>query len=80
MQHGFHVGPARGGERIERMPFLIGANGTGNTTQLEAIAARCAIRPGGGQNYADDEDDRETAAISDVVDMTFPLPPSEATR
>jgi predicted ATPase len=83
----FRVDPARGGERIERLPFLshgpvevqldrpltflIGENGSGKTTLLEAIAARCAIRPGGGRSYAETEDDREPTAISAAVDVTF---------
>ena len=84
---GFRVDPSRGGERIERLPFLrhgpvsvqfrapltfvIGENGSGKTTLLEAIAARCAIRPGGGRSYAETEDEREATAISDAVDVTF---------
>ena len=84
---GFRVDPARGGERIERLPFLshgpveiqlrspltllIGENGSGKTTLLEAIAARCAIRPGGGRSYAETEDERAPTAISEAVDVTF---------
>ncbi len=57
------IDPAWGGERVERLPFLsggpveiellIGENGSGKTTLLEAIAASCAIRPGGGRSYAE---------------------------
>ena len=81
------IDPARGSDRIERLPFLshgpveielrspltllIGENGSGKTTLLEAIAARCGIRPGGGRSYAETEDDRETTAISAAVDVTF---------
>ncbi len=84
---GFRIDPARGGERIERLPFLshgpveielrspltllIGENGSGKTTLLEAIAARCAIPPGGGRSYAETEDDREPTAISAAVDVFF---------
>jgi predicted ATPase len=84
---GFRIDPARGGERIGRLPFLshgpvdiqlrapltflIGENGSGKTTLLEAIAARCAIRPGGGHSYAETEDDREATAISAAVEVTF---------
>jgi predicted ATPase len=84
---GFRVDPALGGERIERLPFLshgpveiqlrspvtflIGENGSGKTTLLEAIASRCAIRPGGGSSYAETDDDREATAISDAVGVTF---------
>jgi predicted ATPase len=87
---GFRVDPARGGDRIGRLPFLshgpvhvqlqspltflIGENGSGKTTLLEAIAARCAIRPGGGRSYADYEDDREATAISDAVDAEWGMP------
>ena len=84
---GFRVDPARGGERIERLPFLsrgsvgielrssltflVGENGSGKTTLLEAIAARCAIRPGGGRSYAETDDDREPTALSEAVEVTF---------
>ncbi len=81
------VDPARGGERVERLPFLshgpvdiplrapltllMGENGSGKTTLLEAVAARCAIRPGGGRSYAETEDEREATAISAAIDLTF---------
>ncbi len=81
------IDPARGGERVARLPFLshgpvellfrapltllIGENGSGKTTLLEAIAARCAIRPGGGRSYAETEDERESTAISASVEVTF---------
>ena len=81
------IDPARGGERVARLPFLahgpvelqfrspltllIGENGSGKTTLLEAIAARCAIRPGGGRSYAETEDEREATAISAAVEVTF---------
>ena len=81
------VDPARGGERIGRLPFLshgpveielrspltllIGENGSGKTTLLEAIAARCAIRPGGGGSYAETEDERAPTAISAAVEVGF---------
>jgi predicted ATPase len=84
---GFKIDPTRGGERVERLPFLahgpveialhspltllIGENGSGKTTLLEAIAARCAIRPGGGGSYAETEDDRDATALSAAVDVTF---------
>ncbi len=85
--HGFRVDPARGGDRLERLPFLshgpvdvrfrspltflIGENGSGKTTLLEAISARCAIRPGGGRSYAEYEDDRAATALSAAVDVDF---------
>jgi predicted ATPase/Icc-related predicted phosphoesterase len=81
------IDPARGGERLARLPFLsrgpvdiqlrrpltllIGENGSGKTTLLEAIAARCAIRPGGGGSYAETEDERADTAISAAVDVSF---------
>lgn len=84
------IDPARGGNRIERLPFLsrgpveielrkpltllIGENGSGKTTLLEAIAARCAIRPGGGGSYAETEDERDQTAISAAVDVEFGRP------
>ena len=74
-----------GGERMRRLAFLsqgpvevalrapltflVGENGSGKTTLLEAIAAACAIRPGGGGSYAETED-RERAAISGAVEVT----------
>jgi ATPase subunit of ABC transporter with duplicated ATPase domains len=83
--HGFHVDPRRGSDRLDRLPFLangpvqvklqspltflIGENGSGKTTLLEAIAARCAIRPGGGASYAETDDERESTAISNMVDV-----------
>lgn len=82
-----HIDPARGGERLARLPFLangpvnielrapltflIGENGSGKTTLLEAIAARCAIRPGGGRSYAETDDDRAATALSAAVDVAF---------
>jgi predicted ATPase len=90
------VDPANAGERTERLPFLshgaveiklrspvtflIGENGSGKTTLLEAIAACCAIRPGGGHSYAQTEDDREPTAISAAVDLTFAGPPPKGRR
>ncbi len=81
------VDPARGGERTKTLPFLsrgpvdielrspltllIGENGSGKTTLLEAIAANCAIRPGGGRSYAETEDEREGTAISEAVEVSF---------
>jgi len=81
------IDPARGGERVERLPFLshgpveiqfqgpltflIGENGSGKTTLLEAIAARCAIKPSGGGSYAETEDERAATALSAAVEVTF---------
>jgi predicted ATPase/Icc-related predicted phosphoesterase len=81
------VDPARGGERVKRLPFLsrgpvdielrspltllVGENGSGKTTLLEAVAARCAIQPGGGRSYAETEDERAETALSAAVDVTF---------
>ena len=49
------------------LTILVGENGGGKTTILEAIAARCGIRPGGGQSYRQFEDDRAGAALSDAA-------------
>lgn len=84
---GFRVDPARGGERIGRLPFLahgpvavalrsrltflVGENSSGKTTLLEAIAARCAIRPGGGGTCAETDADRAPTAISRAVEVEF---------
>lgn len=46
---------------------LVGENGCGKTTLLEAIAAQAAIRPGGGGRYAATEDDRQPTALSAAV-------------
>ena len=78
---------AQSSERLGRLPFLsrgpvsidlrspltflVGENGSGKTTLLEAVASRCAIRPGGGRSYAETEDGREATAISDAVNVTF---------
>jgi len=66
---------ARGGARAKNLPFLsrgpvdielrspltflIGEHGSGKTTLLEAVAANCAIRPGGGRSYAETDDERQ---------------------
>ena len=50
---------------------MIGENVAGKTTLLEAIAARCAIRPGGGRSYAETDDAREPTAISAAVEVAF---------
>ncbi len=73
------VDPARGGARAKNLPFLsrgpvdielrspltflIGENGSGKTTLLEAVAANCAIRPGGGGSYTETEDERGHRAL-----------------
>lgn len=53
------------------LTVLVGENGSGKTTVLEAIAARCGIRPGGGQSYRQFEDERPGTALSaaTVVDV-----------
>ncbi len=81
------VDPAHGGERSKTLPFLsrgpvnielrspltllIGENGSGKSTLLEAVAANCAIRPGGGRSYAETDDDREDNALSAAAEVTF---------
>ncbi len=81
------VDPALGGERRKNLPFLsrgpveielrspltllIGENGSGKTTLLEAVAANCAIRPGGGRSYTETDDEREETALSTAVEVTF---------
>jgi hypothetical protein len=84
---GFRIDPSRGGDRVAHLPFLscgpvqiqlhspltflVGENGSGRTTLLEAIAARCAIRPGGGRSYAETDDERDETALSAAVEATF---------
>ena len=81
------IDPARGGARAAALPFLrngavelaltrsltflIGENGCGKTTLLEAIAVRCGIRPGGGTSYAETEDERPGTALSRAVQVAF---------
>jgi len=81
------VDPTRGAERSKNLPFLsrgpvdielrspltflIGENGSGKTTLLEAVAANCAIRPGGGGSYTETEDEREDTALSAAVEVSF---------
>jgi predicted ATPase len=65
---------ASGAVSIEfRRPItvLIGENGCGKTTLLEAIAANAAIRPRGGGKYAAIEDDRSSTAISAAVSVEW---------
>lgn len=58
--------------RFERpLMMLVGENGSGQTTLLEAIAARCGIRPGGGRRYADTEDDRPGTALMPAVSVEY---------
>jgi predicted ATPase len=85
--HEFRVDPSLGVERVERLgflshgpvqvrlrsplTFLIGENGSGKTTLLEALAAKSAIRPGGGRSYAETDDEREATALSRAVEVNF---------
>jgi predicted ATPase len=84
---GVRVDPAGGGARAQALPFLAhgpvaielrrpltllaGENGSGKTTLLEAIAAACAIRPGGGRSYAETDDERDRVALSGAVEVSF---------
>ena len=81
------VDPARGGERAGQLPFLqhgpvevelqspltflAGENGSEKTTLLEAVAAQCAIRPGGGRSYAETDGDPDATALSPAVEVAF---------
>lgn len=51
------------------LTLLVGENGCGKTTILEAIAARCGIRPNGGGSYEEWEDERDETAISQAVSV-----------
>lgn len=78
--HRVRIDPAAGGDGVARLPFLrhgpaeiafrapltilVGENGSGKTTILEAVAARCGIRPGGGRSYQQFEHERPDTALS----------------
>ena len=51
------------------LTILVGENGSGKTTILEAIAARCGIRPGGGLSYRQTEDDRVDTVLSAATEV-----------
>jgi predicted ATPase len=53
------------------LTLLVGENGSGKTTLLEAIAARCAIPPFGGESYREVDDDRPETAASQAVKLEF---------
>ena len=53
------------------LTFLVGENGCGKTTLLEAVAAQCAIRPDGGRSYAETDDNRDATALSPAVEVAF---------
>jgi predicted ATPase len=82
---GFRIDPARAGAGAARLPclahgpvevalrqnltLLVGENGAGKTTLLEALAAACAIRPGGGGSYAETEASRPATALSAAIEL-----------
>jgi len=57
------------------LTILVGENGSGKTTLLEAIAVRCAIRPAGGNSYAETEDERYATVLSAAVEVELTCSP-----
>jgi hypothetical protein len=53
------------------LTLLVGENGSGKTTLLEAIAARCAAPPSGGESYREIDNDRPETAASQAVKVEF---------
>jgi predicted ATPase len=84
---GITIDPAKTGQRLARLPFLkngpveirlmkpitilAGENGCGKTTLIEAIAAKCGIKPDGGREYSETEDRRPATALSAAVTVSF---------
>lgn len=93
---GFSVDPRRAGGRAARLSFLaagpvrvqlerpitvlVGNNGCGKTTLLEALAAKCSIRPEGGGSYGDLDEEREGSALSDAVEVQLARSPTGRNR
>ncbi len=50
---------------------LVGENGTGKTTLLEAIAARCGIDPRGGTRYRETDEDRPEPPLYPAVSVEW---------
>jgi predicted ATPase len=85
--HGFSVDPKHASGRAASLAFLqggavrirlekpvtllVGENGCGKTTLLEAIAAGCSIHPEGGDSYTELEDERDATALSEAVTVSY---------
>jgi len=53
------------------LTLLVGENGCGKTTLLEAVAAQCGIRPSGGNSYRATEDERPATALSPAISIQW---------
>ena len=53
------------------LTFLVGENGCGKTTLLEALAARCGMRPGGGGSYAETDDERPETPLLPALGIEY---------
>jgi predicted ATPase len=53
------------------LTLLVGENGSGKTTFLEALAVRCGMTPKGGGSYREIDDERPPTVLSAAVEAGF---------